>query len=182
MRVRRFLCLLLGVWLGASLWMAVSATQSFRTVNAILNSPPKPVTGVIEAIGPDTVRQVLRYQAGETNRRLFDMWGLSQFVIALGVFLLVLFATSAGRVAVFTTLALLIWVSIMHWLVAPRIAITSQMLEFVPPDQMAAERATMATLHRFYSIMELMKLGLIAVIAGLFLLEPKRRIRSETRS
>jgi len=162
--------------------MAVSATQSFRTVNAITSSPPKPAGGVIETIGPDMFRQMLRYQAGETNRRLFEIWGLTQFAIALGVFLLVLFATSSGRVPVFTALALLIWVSIMHWLVAPRIAIASQMLEFVPPDQMAAERATMATLHRFYSIMELIKLGLIAVIAGLFLLEPKRRVRSEARS
>ena len=181
MRVRRFLCLLLGAWLGASFLMIFSATQAFRVAGSSLASPPPQLAGYVEKLGPEPMRQVLRYQASEQNRHLFDTWGLSQFFVALSVFLVILFATSSGKFPIFLSLGIVILTGIMQWVVSPQINASSRVLDFVPLTQMETERARMMSIHGIYSTMQVIALLLVGLLAGLFLFTDKRRSRSELR-
>jgi len=169
------------MWLGASLLMIFAATENFRTANSAVASPPGGLAELTKTAGGEPVRQILRYQASEANRRLFGAFGAAQFGAAVVVFLLILFATSAGRFPVLLALAIVILVSIMHWLITPQIATGSRVLDFVPLQEMAAERERLRSIHNIYSAMEIVKLLLVAGLGAFFLFGSQRRSRSELR-
>ncbi len=175
------MCLLLGAWLGASFLMIFSATQSFKVAGASLESPPPTLAGYTQKLGAEPMRQVLRYQASEQNRHLFDVWGIAQFFLAIAAFLIILFATSSGKLPIFLSLAIVILSGIMQWVVNPQIAASSRVVDFLPLGQMEAERARMFSIHRIYSVMEVINLVMVAGLAVLFLLTEKRRSRSDFR-
>lgn len=181
MKVHRFLCLLLGLWLGASFLMLFVATDNFRVANNAVASPPDALSAVMKSAGAEPVRQILRYQASEANRHLFDVWGVTQFGAALTVFLIVLFGTSSGKFPVFLSLAIVILVGIMHWMVTPQISTTSKLLDFVSLNDMPAERARLRSIHNIYSIMEVVTLLLVSGLGAFFLFAAQRRSRSEFR-
>ena len=181
MNVRRLLSLLLGIWLGASLLLIFVATENFRVANRAVTKPPDALAGYIKTAGAEPVRQILRYQASEANRTLFDVWGVAQFATALIIFLMVLFGTSSGRFPVFLALAITVLVGIMHWLVTPQISAASRLLDFVPVHELNSERARLQSIHNIYSTMEVVKLLLVAGLASYFLVSGQRRGRSELR-
>src|SRR6201986_3884670 len=81
-RIAAFLtgCLILG-----SLFMIFVATQNFGTVDRVLAAPPHEAAQMVQTLGPENARLLLRYLAGEENRLFFTSWELAQ--IALGVLL-----------------------------------------------------------------------------------------------
>jgi preprotein translocase subunit SecG len=181
MRVRKTICLLLGLWLGASFLMLFVATQNFRVANDAVQNPPPAMAPYVKAIGQEGVRQLVRYQASESNRDFFEGWGAAQFLTALVVFLVILFATSAGRFPIFLSLAILILVGVMQWVVNPQIAAASRVLDFVPLNEMTAERMRMRSIHNIYSTMEVIKLVMVGTLAAFFLFAGQRRPRAELR-
>src|SRR3984957_7269440 len=73
-------CLILG-----SLFMIFVATQNFATVDRVLAAPPQEAVPMLETLGAENSRLLLRYLAGEENRLFFTSWELAQ--IGLGVLL-----------------------------------------------------------------------------------------------
>src|SRR5688500_6870903 len=97
MNTRRLVCMLLGAWLAGSLWMFVTATQNFRTVDRLMHDPPPAATSMISRIGIANARTLLRFEASEMNRFYFDVWEWAQLALGIAAFLLLLFTTSVGR-------------------------------------------------------------------------------------
>jgi hypothetical protein len=179
MNSRRFLCLVLGLWLGASLFMAFVAVMNFRIVREVIANPQPELATYLKALGPDRLRVLFRHEAAEVNRALFDLWGYTQIAFSLLIFGLLLFATKEGKGVLGVGVLLLLVVLIMQFAVTPGIIGYGRVLDFAAADKELDLRQRVATLHSLYSAFEGLKLLLISGLAVYFLRErPLRRPKS----
>lgn len=163
-RIAAFLagCLILG-----SLFMIFVATQNFGTVDRVLAAPPREAVQMFQALGPENARLLLRYLAGEENRLFFTSWELAQ--IALGALLtaLVLLAIKSRLLAGMAG-AMLIIVLYQHFRVTPQMITLGRLVDFGSGVGSAAY-TQFWRLHGLYGVLEVVKLVLLIVVAGILL-------------
>jgi hypothetical protein len=169
----RIASFLLGSWLLGSLFLAFVATRNFRTVDTVLNSPPPAASKMIQTLGPENARQMLRYLVGEENRGYFEAWELAQLVIgtALAGFLLIgyknrLLAGLAGAMLALTLF--------QHFKITPEMLSTGRSTDFLPRAIESEALRQFWKLHGIYGGIEVVKMLLAATIAG-FLFSIRRR-------
>ena len=175
MNTRRLVCALLGLWMGASLFMGASAVVNFRVVNELLVSPSVEMQGYMKQVGADRMRFLLRHEAAEVNRFLFEAWGVTQIGIGLLLFGVFLFGTKVGKVTLGSSLALVVLVTAMHLVITPGIVGYGRGLDFLAADKEPALRSRVAALHTAYSSLEVVKLLGLATLLGVYLRERPRR-------
>src|SRR6202167_4607417 len=161
-RIAAFLtgCLILG-----SLFMIFVATQNFGTVDRVLAAPPHEATQMFQTLGPENTRLLLRYLAGEENRLYFTSWELAQ--IALGALLTaVLLLAIKSRLLAGLAGAMLILVLFQHFRVTPEMIALGRLVDFGGGSASAAY-SQFWRLHGLYGVLEVVKLVLLAVVAGL---------------
>ncbi|MGQ9917441.1 MAG: hypothetical protein ACUVS7_08495 [Bryobacteraceae bacterium] len=95
--VRRICAVILGAWLGGILLVSLGAPAAFRADEVVLRHPPPAHAAMLKIMGPDGVRDLLRYHAGEANNQMFAVWGTMQVAYGAAVTLLLLFFTDVGR-------------------------------------------------------------------------------------
>jgi hypothetical protein len=177
MHFRRLAALLLGAWLGGSVFMDMVATQNFRSVDRLLAAPPAQVAERIQALGGhDAARVFLRYQVSEQNRWYFQTWERVQVALGAVLFLVLLFGAVPNRVTLLITLLMLAMVLLMHFFLTPEITRLGRAADFAP----AADRTRFWTFHGMYSAGELIKLGLGIVLAARLLRRAKKGQQVET--
>ncbi len=175
MHFRRFAALLLGAWLAGCVFMDMVATQNFRSVDRLLAAPPAQIAERMQAMGGhDAARVFLRYQASELNRAYFDNWERAQIVLGVVLFLVLLFGSPPNRLMLLLTLLMLGIVLVMHFYLTPEITRLGRTIDFVSPGTPSLERSRFWTFHGAYSACELVKFGLVTVLAVL-LVRRKRR-------
>jgi hypothetical protein len=163
-RIAAFLtgCLILG-----SLFMIFVATQNFGTVDRVLAAPPHEAAQMFQTLGPENARLLLRYLAGEENRLFFNSWELAQ--IALGVLLtVVLLLAIKNRLLAGLAGAMLILALFQHFRVTPEMIALGRLVDFGGGSGSAAY-SQFWRLHGLYGVLEVVKLVLLAVVAGLLL-------------
>lgn len=163
-RIAAFLtgCLILG-----SLFMIFVATQNFGTVDRVLAAPPHEATQMFQTLGPENTRLLLRYLAGEENRLFFTSWELAQ--IALGALLtVVLLLAIKSRLLAGLTGAMLILALFQHFRVTPEMIALGRLVDFGGGSGSAAY-SQFWRLHGLYGVLEVVKLVLLAMVAGLLL-------------
>src|SRR4051794_31136471 len=96
MHARRLACFLLGLWLAGGLFMAWVATQNFREVDRLLSRDNPAATLRLKPLGNDA-RPILRYQASEMNRWLFQSWEKVQLGFGTLFFFVMLFGSRENR-------------------------------------------------------------------------------------
>ena len=178
MSMRRFVAFLLGVWLGGSLFMSVIATHNLASADRVLASPPPAAAKIIDSLGADSARLLLRHQASELNRIYFEYWGGAQLVIGAAVFGLLLFATREGKWPVVTALVMIVVVALMRFILTPDLVTFGRQLDFVANPMGTAEYTRFWGVHRAYGIAELVKCGLGLILLGLLLFRVQRKRRS----
>ena len=171
MHFNRISAFLLGAWLLGGLFMGFVATQNFAAVDRVLNSPPTEAIKMIQTLGPDNARHLLRYLAGEENRGFFESWEIAQLVVGLALTALLLFAAK-NRLLGSLAGAMLILTAFQHWRITPDLVALGRANEFVA-------RSQFGKLHAAYGIIEIVKLLFALTIAG-FLFSGRRR-RSRQR-
>ncbi len=156
---------ILGVWLGATLWMWFVAGASFSTVDRVLKGPSAQFTDVTRPMGENQTRIVLRYLTSEVNRTCFRAYGWMQ--IALGVLLLMLLFIETPRdtKALLTSGAMVGLALVLTLIVTPQIVVLGRSLDFVPRSPPPPEMARFRTLHAAFTGLDGVKL-----VAGLGLL------------
>lgn len=95
--VERVVILLLAFWMGALAMAALAASAGFAAVDAALEKPSPDVAKAISQMGPGHTRALLRSQAGEANRGMFETWGWLQLGLTGVNFALLLLLTNAGK-------------------------------------------------------------------------------------
>lgn len=177
MRTRRLITLMLGIWLGCSVFMMFVAIQNFAGVDRLLSAPPEPVSKWIGQLGHDNTRMMLRYQASEQNRLFFSCWDWVQ--VALGVILtgVIFFSPRAGRPALILAGLMLVIAVSQATLMTPRIIGLGRVIDFAPQALETPERAEFWRLHRFYSGLEVFKLVLGLGLSVLFVWDRRDSLR-----
>jgi hypothetical protein len=174
MHFRRFACLLLGAWLGGIIMVAVMATQSFRTVDRLLLEPSPGAAQELRNMGHETSRMLLRWEAGEQNRRMFEIWETAQLVLAMAVLFVLLFGSTEGKYALALSVLLLLIVLMQRVLLTPLMESLGRLVDFVPPSVRSPDRIRFQVLHMGYAGLEVFK-GLLCILLAAKLLVRARR-------
>jgi hypothetical protein len=168
-RIAAFLtgCLILGC-----LFMIFVATQNFGTVDRVLAAPPQEAAPMLETLGAENSRLLLRYLAGEENRLFFTSWELAQIglgAIATAIFLL----TVKSRLLAGFMGAVLIVALFQHFRVTPEMIALGHQVDFGNAN--AEAYSQFWRLHGLYGVLEVGKLVLLAIVAGILLLARRAR-------
>jgi hypothetical protein len=169
-RIAAFLsgCLMLG-----SLFMIFVATQNFQTVDGVLASPPEEAARMFQTLGADNSRLLLRYLAGEENRLFFVTWELAQIGLGIALTAILLFAIRSGLLAGLSG-GVVIIALFQHFGVTPEMISYGRLIDFGAGAGSVAY-SQFWRLHGLYGVLEVVKLGLLIVVAG-FLLLGKRAV------
>jgi hypothetical protein len=169
----RIAALLLGAWLLGSLFLVFAATRNFHTVDTVLRSPPPEAAKMIQTLGHENARQLLRHLAGEENRGLFETWELAQLVLGTALIGFLLFGVEqrllAGLAGAMLTLTLFQYLKI-----TPDMVWMGRSIDFLPWTAESQTRDQFWKLHGIYSGIEVVKMLLAVAIAG-FLIPMRRR-------
>jgi hypothetical protein len=180
---RRLACVLLGAWLGCSLFMTAVATTNFRLVDQLLDLPTVPAAAKqFQALGHNAARHLMRHQASEINRYFFEAWGLMQIVLGLSVLGVIVFGVRARATQLKIMLGLagfaLLLVFVNQFIITPTIIGVGRVLDFSEPGQFTAERSRFWNYHKAYSTLEVAKMLTCAALAALLLAGVGKRRRS----
>jgi hypothetical protein len=175
MNTRRLICTLLGIWIGASLFMAAVAAFSFRLVNELIVNPAPELAPIFKTLGSEKMRMLARHQAAEFNRSMFENWGLVQILLGLLIFGILLFGTKEGKVVLSLSLFMVLLTTGMHLLVTPSIVGYGRSLDFLSPEKEPELRNRVQVFHNTYSTLEGVKLLCGVVLLGIFFREVRKR-------
>ena len=164
MHTRRLACFLLGLWLGAGVFMEWVSRENVAVADRIL-AQPDPAAAVRiamldKAIGKNETRLLLRYEASEQNRSYYELWEIVQVVLAALFFFFLLFGTTEGKVSLALALTLLILVLLQRFLLTPELSGLGKLLDFSNPALVGGERERFRVTHAAYTAMEVAKWGL----------------------
>lgn len=179
MRSRRIVHILLGAWLAGTLMMAFVATQNFASVDRILEAPSRPAAKIIDSIGREPARMLLRYLAAEENRYFFEYWEDAQMLLAV-VIALLLIVDARTRLMAAVPLLMLLLLALLHYKITPEIIWLGRSIDFVPSILPSTQRDQFWSMHRLYGVIEAAKL-LLGLFLAVYLVALKSRGRSRRR-
>src|SRR4051812_21534794 len=159
MHYRRILCLLLGLWLGGGIVMALFGARSFQSVKRVMNQSNPVFALQTRPLGQANTRIVLRYQIAEENRYLFQTWEYMQIVLGMLFFSYMLFGTLEGKFSLGLALLMVILTGVQRFGISPELGNIGKTLDYVPADSASAERAKFWLLHSAYIGCEAFKFG-----------------------
>jgi hypothetical protein len=139
----RIAAFLLGCWLLGSLFITFVATENFNIVDAVLSSPPPEASKMIQTLGDQNARQLLRYLAGEENRGFFQDWELAQLALGTALVGFLLFGIEKRLLAVLAG-AMLILTLFQHFKITPELDWTGRSIDFAPRG-VASARSVLET-------------------------------------
>ena len=174
----RISAFLLGAWLLGSLFQAFVATRNFKAVDAVLQAPPPKASKMIQKLGNDDARQLLRYLAGEENRGYFESWEIAQLALGTLLTAFLLFGVEKRLLAGLAG-AMLVLTLFQYLKITPDLVWLGRSIAFAPASAEAHARAQFGKLHGIYGAIEILKMLLAVTIAGL--LFPMRRRRLTKR-
>jgi hypothetical protein len=169
----RIAAFLLGAWLCGGLFMGFVATQNFATVDRVLAVPPQSAAPMIQSLGYDQARQLLRYLAGEENRLFFGDWELVQLGLGLAL-VCVLFSGVGNPLIAGLAAVLLLLTGFQHFMVTAQLLTLGRSIDFVSPEAQSAARNSFWKLHALYGGIEVAKLALVLVLTGVVLIRGRR--------
>ena len=146
--------------------VSIVAMQDFYTVDRLLaSSSNEAFVSMVEDVGREDARNLLRYLASELNRLFFQLWNLAQLGIGGAALWLLWGVPDASRLRVMVVGMLAVVVFLTVW-VTPEILAVGRSLDFVPRDPAPPALSRFGTLHATYTILELLKCaaGVVAAV------------------
>ncbi len=165
MHYRRLACFLIGAWLAGSLFMAMVATQNFRSVDRLLAKPSPAASRSIQALGQNGARALLRYHVSEQNRWYFENWEFMQLAIGLLLLMVLLFGSKETTFSLLVAAVMILIVVAERFILTPEIISLGRSIDFLPPDAPSLLRQRFWQFHSAYSSLELVKWALAALLA-----------------
>ncbi|WP_321472409.1 hypothetical protein [uncultured Paludibaculum sp.] len=166
---RRFTAVVLSMWMGAILLAILVAPAGYHSADSTMARPPEHVAKAMKQLGQAPMRAVLQYQATEASRVVLEWWGLLQVGMAVAVFLLLLFGSTAGRPALGLSLGMLLMALLQEFFLIPRISEIGQEIQVVNQTQAAEMAAKVRALHLGFTAFEMAVVLLGAILLGLLL-------------
>ena len=174
MRSRRIACLLLGLWMGAGLWMLWVAADSAASADRLLLSPSEAASAYLKSLGHVPLRPLAQYLAAERNRSLFEVWGVVQIALGGAFFFFLLFGTRLGKFPLALALLMLLIAVGERMALIPGMEMVGRATEFnLDPSHRA--RFARDALSDGFSMAEWAKFAMGAVMAVFLLWQQTRR-------
>jgi hypothetical protein len=177
---RRLACLLLGAWLAAGFFMAMVATQNFRSVDRLLAKPSIVAAQQLDKLGPGPARALLRYQVSEQNRWYFETWGFAEIILGVALFSVLLFGSTETKFSLVLSLLMLLIALAQRLMLTPEIVALGRLIDFLPAGVASADRARFWMLHTVFSGAEVLKWVLGLIITVKLLIRTRRRVHATT--
>jgi hypothetical protein len=180
MHHRRIASFLAGLWIAGSLFMMYVTSWNMRGVDSVLAAPTPEASKVIEKLGPETTRTLLRFHASEENRHYRIRWEQAQIVLCLVLAAVLYLGTHVNRLMVVLCGLMFLIVGFLHWVVTPELAFLGRDLDFSAANTGGMKR--LRALEWLYYGLAALNLLLAGVIAGylfVFKTRPKRTVERE---
>ena len=155
--------------------MAMVATENFTTVNRILLDPHLGAAQELKTMGHDMARMMLRWEAGEQNRRLFEIWETAQLVMGMAVLFVLLFGSTEGKYALALSLLMLVLVILERFFLTPMMVGLGRLIDFVPETVRSPERIKFHVLHTGYAGLETCKFVIGLLLAGKLMVRTRKK-------
>ena len=178
MHTRRVAGFLLGAWIGGSLLMAFLEIHSFRSPDLVMNAPAAQAARMIQSLGPDQARLLLRHFAGEQTRYETSIWELVQIPLGLLTGLVLLRATQSRILPASLCGTMLAFVAFQHFAITPELGYWGRETDFPPGSDVVGSVTRLLALQQVYAGAEVVKLVAGGVLASyLFAYSTPRRAR-----
>jgi hypothetical protein len=166
MHTRRVVTFLLGIWMGCSVLLGILTLENFRSPNLVLSSPPPPAAKMIERLGQEESRQLLRHLAMEQSRSYLAIWEDAQIGIGALLVLLLVMSSQTRVFPIAMAAAMVILVLFQHFGILPEIVYQGREADFPPGSGSFETQARVWTLGQFYVGAEAVKLLICGVLAS----------------
>lgn len=171
MHTRRVGAFLIGAWLLGSLLIAFVKGQSLLTVDRTLSNPPQAMQREFEEMGPDSTRQLLRYEAQELNRHLSEAWGVMQLGIAAALLATAFLTEHRSRVVIAGTGILALLVAYQYFSLTPTLTGLTRSFDFEPATAQVQARENAQRYESTHTMLEIVKACIGLLIAGRLLFD-----------
>jgi hypothetical protein len=163
---RRVITFLLGVWIGGSLLVGLFALKSFSSANLVLAAPIQPAAKIIEKLGAEDARLLLRHFALEETRSYLGFWGFAEMGIGL-ILIVLFFLSSQTRFYPIVLAAMMLGLAVFqHFAILPELSYRSREADFPPGNTNFSTQARVWTLGQVYVGTEAVKLVLAGVLTS----------------
>jgi len=180
MGFRRIVAFLMGAWVGGSALLIWGVYQNFNAIDEIFKNPPDQVQKDTVILGPERVRELLRYSVGIENGDIFYTWEEIQIGIGLLAAIL-LFLESSTRVLSTVPLAMTLLVLFLHLRISPDLSLSYRLFAFTPWTAESHQRDQFWKLHAIYEGIEFVKCLFGIVLTQILFLGPNTRYRRKKR-
>lgn len=171
MHTRRVGAFLIGAWLLGSLLTAFVAAQSYTNVERFFSNPPVQVTREISDIGQEAMRQILRFQASQHNRHVFETWEVLQLGLAGALFVTSFLTSHRSRLVIICTSLMALMVLIAYFHLTPIMNALSRSYDFLPPGAAIQDRENYNYYSVWYRVLDILKTILALIVAARLLFD-----------
>lgn len=171
MHTRRVGAFLIGAWFLGSLLVAFVTSQAYTNVDRFFVAPPAQISKQLEDIGPDGMRQILRFQAALFNRHISETWLMTQLGLGCALLATSLFTTHRSRIVIVGAAVMTLFVAVMYFYLTPTMNALARSYEFLPAGAAIQERQTFDRLSVWYRVLEIVKAVLGALVTARLLLD-----------
>ena len=171
MHTRRVGAFLIGAWLLGSLLMAFVSTQSAANIERFFSNPPPQVTKELDDIGPDMMRQILRYEAAQHIRHISETWEVIQLGLGAALLATSFLTSHRSRIVVVCSLLMLTMAAVMYLYLTPVMNALARSFDFLPATAAVPERESFNHYFVWYRVLEILKTLLALVITGRLLFD-----------
>ena len=170
MHTRRVGAFLIGAWLLGSLLMAFIPSQGLLSVDRFFSNPPPQISKELDDVGPEVMRQILRFQAAQQNRHIIETWEIVQLGLG-GALLATSFLTShRSRIVLICSTVMVLMVLVMYFYLTPIMNALGRSFDFLPAGAASRERDNYSYYAVWYRVLDILKamLGIVVTARLLF--------------
>jgi hypothetical protein len=171
MHTRRVGAFLIGAWLLGSLLVAFVSSQAYLNVDRFFSSPPAQISKELDDVGPEVMRQILRYQASQHIRHLTETWEVIQLGLGFALLATSFLTPHRSRIVIIGAALMVVMVLIMYFRLTPIMNALARSHDFLPLTAAVQERDAFSYYAVWYRVLEILKAVLGIVITGRLLFD-----------
>ena len=181
MHWRRFAAFLLGAWLAGLFFLAYMASENVKSADRLMDKPLPRAAEILEPLGDEQSRHVLRHMASEQNRYYLSRFEVIEVCIGIALTAVIFLGTHANRLAAVLSALMVAITLFLHFALTPEISYLGQQLDFVADNALPEERSRLLSLEVTYTVVAAIKVLMGAALTW-YLLTLKSRFRRAHRS
>ena len=171
MHTRRLGAFLIGAWLLGTLLVMFVTSQSYKNIDRFFASLPPQVAKEVDDVGPEAMRQILRFHASEHNRHVKETWEMMQLGIVAALLATAVLTSHRSRVLVTCAGLMIMMVLTTYLYFTPVLNELSRSFDFLPLTAAVKEREEFSNYAVWYRVFEVLKTTLALVVTARLLFD-----------